>query len=68
MLEKSKIIKNKDRKSVAKLNANSQWGYLGMNLDRNQFKIINDLNEWNSMLVDNQFVIKTLILLMNQTH
>ena len=60
LLEKSKIVKNKGRKSVAKLKANSQWGYLAMNLDKTQFKIINDLNEWNSMLVDNQYVIKNV--------
>ena len=57
LLEKYKIIKNKGRKAVAKLKANSQWGYLAMNLDRTQFKVINDLNEWNTMLVDNQYVI-----------
>ena len=45
---------------MAKLKANSQWGYLAMNLDKTQFKIINDLNEWNSMLVDNQYVIKNV--------
>ena len=60
LLEKSKIVKNKGRKSVAKLKANSQWGYLAMNLDKTQFKIINDLNEWNSMLVDNQYIIKNV--------
>ena len=31
-----------------------------MNLDRTQFKVINDLNEWNTMLVDNQYVIKNV--------
>ena len=60
LLEKSKIIKNKGRKAVAKLKANSQWGYLAMNLDRTQFKVINDLNEWNTMLVDNQYIIKNV--------
>ena len=60
LLEKSKIMKNKGRKAVAKLKANSQWGYLAMNLDRTQLKIINDLHEWNSMLSNNQFSIQNV--------
>ena len=31
-----------------------------MNLDRTQFKVINDLNEWNTILVDSQYVIKNV--------
>ena len=45
---------------MAKLKANSQWGYLAMNLDRTQFKVINDLNEWKTMLDDNQYIIKNV--------
>ena len=31
-----------------------------MNINRTQFKVINDLNEWNKMLVDNQYVIENV--------
>ena len=55
-----KIVKNKGRKAIAKLKANSQSGYLAMNLDRTQFKVINDLNEWNTIMVDNQYGIKNV--------
>ena len=31
-----------------------------MIFDRNQFKVINDLKEWNTILVDNQYIIENI--------
>ena len=40
MLDKAKIEKNPGKRSVAKLKANSQWGFLAMKTNRVQNKII----------------------------
>jgi hypothetical protein len=39
-LEKSKIAKNKGQRLVAKLWANTLWGYFALNTNRSQFRII----------------------------
>ena len=36
------------------------WGRLGMNTDRNQYKIINDTNEWLEMVSDDQYIINSV--------
>jgi len=43
-LEKELISKNEAQRFVYKLALNSMWGRLGMNMDRTQFKLINDSN------------------------
>ena len=58
MLEKSKIEKNPGKRSVAKLKANSQWGFLAMRTNKTQHKFITKPAEWFMMLADNQYVIE----------
>ena len=41
MLDKDQIELNPGKRAVAKIKANSQWGYLAMNNNKTQFKIIN---------------------------
>lgn len=57
MLDKAKIEKNPGKRSVAKLKANSQWGFLAMKTNRVQNKFITNVSEWYDMLTDDQYVI-----------
>lgn len=56
-LDISKIEKNPGRRQVAKLKANSLWGYFALNTNKTMFKIITDPSEWFQMLQNDQFVI-----------
>ena len=46
LLDKDKIEFNPGKRAVAKIKANSQWGYLAMNNNKVSYKIINDAGEW----------------------
>ena len=46
LLDKEKIEFNPGKRAVAKIKANSQWGYLAMNNNKVSYKIINDAGEW----------------------
>ena len=59
-LDIDKIEKNPGKRFVFKLALNSMWGRLGMNCDRNQYKIIKSTDEWIEMLNDNQFIINSI--------
>ena len=52
MLEKEKIIKNSGKRSVAKLKANSQWGFLAMKTNKIQNKFLTNPAEWYDMCTD----------------
>ena len=60
LLDLEKIQKNPGKRFVYKLALNSMWGRLGMNSDRNQYKIINNTNEWLEMVCDDQFLITSV--------
>lgn len=57
LLDKSKIEKNPGRRQVAKLKANSLWGYFALNSDRKSFKIITNQAEWFNMISNDQYII-----------
>lgn len=57
LLDKSKIEKNPGRRQVAKLKANSLWGYFALNSDRKSFKIITNQAEWLNMVSNDQYII-----------
>ena len=56
-LDKNNIEFNPGRRAVAKVKANSQWGYLAMNNNKVSFKIINDVGEWHKLLENDQYKI-----------
>lgn len=58
MLDKTKIEKNPGKRSVAKLKANSQWGYLAMRTNKTQHKFITKPSDCFLMLSDKQHVIE----------
>ena len=60
LLDIENINKNPGKRFVYKLALNSMWGRLGMNTDRNQYKIINDTNEWLEMVSDDQYIINSV--------
>jgi hypothetical protein len=57
MLNKENIQKNSGKRMISKLIANSQWGYLAMNTNKVQHKLVRDVSEWNKMLNDDEIVI-----------
>lgn len=59
-LEEKNIIKNGGRRQIAKLMANNQWGYLGMNTNKPQFKIINHLDEWLDIINDDKVLVNNI--------
>jgi len=60
LLIKEKIIKNPGQRAVAKLMLNSLWGYLAMNQDKVEYKVISQRAQWFSMVSDPKFKIKNL--------
>lgn len=60
MLDGENVKSNKCKKLVAKLKANSQWGYLAMNCNKTQMRIIYDVYEWNKLLENKQYVIQNV--------
>ena len=46
LMDINQIEKNSGRRQVAKLMANSQWGYLGMNTNKVKFVIVTEFKEW----------------------
>ena len=57
LLRKEHIEKNSGKRQVAKLKANSQWGYLAMKTNKIQHKLITEPHEWYNMLSDKQYTI-----------
>ena len=57
LLDKEKIEFNPGKRAVAKIKANSQWGYLAMNNNKVSYKIINDAGEWFKLLENDQYKI-----------
>ena len=57
LLDKNKIELNHGKRAVAKIKANSQWGYLAMNNNKVSYKIINDAGEWFKLLENDQYKI-----------
>ena len=43
-----------EKRAVAKIIANSQWGYLAINNNKVSKKIINDAGEWYRLLDNDQ--------------
>ena len=67
LLDINSIAKNKSKKLVAKLKANSEWGYLAMNCNKTQMKIIYDVAEWYKMLEDKQYTIHDVCFFDDKT-
>ncbi len=59
-LSKENISKNSGRRQIAKLMANNQWGFLGMNSNKTQFKIISKLEDWLAILNDDKLKINNI--------
>ena len=56
-LDKSQIEYNPGKRAVAKIKANSQWGFLAMNSNKVSYKVINNAYEWYQLLENQQYVI-----------
>lgn len=56
-IDRNLLKKNSGRRLIAKLIANSQWGYLAMNTNKTQTIFVSSHNEWNKMLCNDQYVI-----------
>jgi hypothetical protein len=56
-LDKNRIMKNSGKRQVAKLKANSQWGFLAMKTNKVQHKIITEPYQWFQMIMNRQYVI-----------
>lgn len=56
-MDANNIKKNPSKRFVFKLILNSMWGRLGMNIDRNQYKVIVDPKEWFKMISDDNIII-----------
>lgn len=59
-LNKKNISKNSGRRQIAKLMANNQWGFLGMNSNKTQFKIVKTKEQWLLLLNDEKVSIKNI--------
>ena len=58
-LELQKIEKNPGLRQVAKDRLNTLWGYFGMNTNKNKFEIITSVSEWQKLLTDDRYIIKS---------
>jgi hypothetical protein len=67
LLDKNNIKKNSGRRMISKLKANSQWGYLALNTNKIQFKIIRDRATWVKMLEDDQHIIHNVELIESKS-
>jgi len=56
-LDINNITNNKGKRAVAKLKANSHWGYYAMNTNKVQYKVITSPSEWQNMLSNKQYII-----------
>ena len=61
-IHKNKIEKNSGRRQISKLVANNQWGYLGMNTNKMQYKILRII----FAIHINIFCIVIIIIEMNE--
>jgi very-short-patch-repair endonuclease len=59
-LDKNLIKLNKGKRMIEKLIANSMWGYLAMNTNKPVTKIIRKLSEWNNLLNNEKYLIKSV--------
>ena len=66
-LDRSKIEKNPGKRQLAKLMANNQWGFLGMNTLKPQFKIVQHLDDWLNLLNDEKLVINDVQIITDDT-
>jgi hypothetical protein len=57
LLDKEKIVKNSAQRLINKLWANCLWGYLALNTNRTQFRIINSPAEWQLLLQNDRYEI-----------
>ena len=67
LLDKDKIEFNPGKRAVAKIKANSQWGYLAMNNNKVSYKIINDAGEWYRLLDNDQYKIHDVKFFSEET-
>ena len=64
-LDYHNIKKNSGARSVAKIKANSQWGYMAMNTNKSKHKFIRHEYELNEMLLNNNYTINNIIPCQN---
>ena len=62
MMDITQIEKNSGRRQVAKLMANSQWGYLGMNTNKVKLAVVTELRDWLKLLNDDKLKIHNVIM------
>ena len=67
VLDKNKIEKNSGRRQISKLSANNQWGFLGMNTNKIQFKIIRKYKDWLLLLNDETVKIHDISFINEKT-
>ncbi len=60
-LDKNKIEKNPGRRQIAKLKANSQWGYLAMNTNKCQSRFVFNKSEWFELLDNKKYKIHKVL-------
>jgi hypothetical protein len=64
-LDKDKIVKNSAQRLISKLWANCLWGYLALNTNRTQFRIINSPAEWQLLLQNDRYEITNVFFADN---
>ena len=57
LLEKDKIKKNTGLRQVAKLMANSEWGFLAMQTNKIQFRLVRTLSEWLELITNDLYIV-----------
>ena len=67
VLDKNKIEKNSGRRQISKLVANNQWGYLGMNTNKMQYKILREYKNWLLLLNDETIKIHDVSFINEKT-
>lgn len=53
---------------VAKLKANSQWGFLAMNTNKVRYILLKDISSWNKMIANDQFIIHNVDIFESKLH
>ena len=57
LLVSENIKKNNGKRNVAKLKANSQWGFLAMNTNKSQIKFITNKHDWYDLLTNDRYIL-----------
>ena len=65
-MDYNKISKNSGARQVAKMKANSQWGYLAMHTNKTKHKFVDKPSKLYQMLADDRLIIHNIIPVKNK--